>query len=65
MSNRGVIVLFGDDFQVWRAAAIPASVLETHARWTEWVRGWRVMATDALLNQGDDWTEMLRVSGGA
>jgi hypothetical protein len=59
-----VSVLFDDRFQVWRAAALPAAVLEESGRWVEHVRGWRVMATDALLDKGEDWTERLRAAAG-
>ena len=55
-----VIVLFDDDFRVWRAAHLTVAQLEQSARFIEHVKGHRVMATDALLDQGEDWTERLR-----
>jgi hypothetical protein len=54
-----VIVLFDDQFRVWRAAHLPVALLEQEARSVEHVRGFRVMATDALLDPGEDWTEWL------
>lgn len=60
--DAGVIVLFDDQFRVWRAAHLPVALLEQAARSVEHVRGFRVMATDALLDRGDDWTELLRAA---
>jgi len=57
-----VIVLFDDEFRVWRATRLAASVLEHRSRFIDHVRGFRVMATDALLDQGEDWTERLQVT---
>jgi hypothetical protein len=58
--DSGVIILFDDQFVVWKAAKLSSAQLEASARWIEHVKGWRVMATDALLGQGEDWTERLR-----
>jgi hypothetical protein len=58
--DAAVIVLFDDEFRVWRAAYVPVSVLEPRSRFVEHVRGYRIMATDALLDEGNDWTERLR-----
>jgi hypothetical protein len=55
-----VIVLFDDNFRVWRAARLAAGLLEQQSRFIEHVRGYRVMATDPLLEHGEDWTERLR-----
>lgn len=55
-----VIVLFDDDFRVWRAARLAVDLLEQQSWFVEHVRGYRVMATDPLLDQGEDWTERLR-----
>lgn len=60
-----VIVLFDDGFRVWRATRLPASLLEQQSRFIEHVRGYRVMAKDALLDQGEDWTERLRAASAA
>jgi hypothetical protein len=62
--DAAVIVLFDDDFRVWRAASIPAGGLEAHGRFGEYVRGFRIMATDSLLGTGDDWTDRLRAVEG-
>jgi hypothetical protein len=55
-----VIVLFDDEFRVWRAAKLPAETVKESARFVGHVSGHRVMATDALLDRGEDWTERLR-----
>jgi len=55
-----VIVLFDDGFRVWRAARLPVETLREHGRFVEHVRGHRIIARDALLDAGDDWTELLR-----
>ena len=58
--DAAVIVLFDDEFRVWRAARVPVEELEARGRLTEHVRGFRIMATDSLLDSGDDWTDRLR-----
>jgi hypothetical protein len=58
--DAAVIVLFDDEFRVWRAARLPVEVLEEVARFVGHVKGYRVMATDALLDRGEDWTELVR-----
>jgi hypothetical protein len=58
--DAAVIVLFGDDFGVWKAARVPIDVVQEAARPDAHVRGSRVLATDALLARGEDWTERLR-----
>jgi hypothetical protein len=55
-----VIVLFDDEFRVWKAARLPVGVLEEVARFVSHVKGYRVMATDALLDRGEDWTDRVR-----
>jgi hypothetical protein len=57
--NAAVIVLFDDEFRVWRAARLPVEILERTARFNEHVRGFRVIASDELLARGEDWTERL------
>jgi hypothetical protein len=44
----------------WRAAQFEADVLQEAARFTNYVRADRVMAIDALLDQGEDWSERVR-----
>ena len=63
--DAAAIVLFDDEFRVWRAARVPVEVVKAEARFTEHVRGFRVMAVDALLDQGEDWTERLRAAANA
>lgn len=58
--DAAVIVLFDDEFRVWRATRLPVAVVKQAARFSEHVRGSRVLATDALLDRGEDWTERLR-----
>lgn len=60
--DAGVVALFDDQFRVWRATHLPVAVLEQEARSVEHVRGFRVMATDGLLDRGEDWTERLRAA---
>lgn len=60
--NAAVIVLFDDEFRVWRASRVAVEVLEEAARFIDHVSGYRVMATDALLDRGEDWTERLRAA---
>ena len=55
-----VIVLFDDDFAVRRAARLSVDTLRESAVFMKHVNGWRVIATDDLLDQGEDWTERLR-----
>jgi hypothetical protein len=62
--DSAVIVLFDDEFRVWRAARIPVAELKAHGRFGEHVRGFRIMATDSLLDSGEDWTEQLRAVEG-
>lgn len=58
--DAAVVVLFDDDFCVWRAARLPVETFQAAARFVEHVSGYRVFATDELLDAGDDWTERLR-----
>jgi hypothetical protein len=57
-----VVVLFDDQFRVWRATHLAVALLEAHSRFIEHVRGYRVMATDTLLGLGEDWTERLQAA---
>jgi hypothetical protein len=58
--DAAVVVLFDDAFRVWRAAWLPVETVRAAARFSEHVRGYRVIATDALLERGDNWTDRLR-----
>jgi hypothetical protein len=58
--DAAVIVLFDDEFRVWRAAHLRAELLQESARFVGHVSGYRIMARDDLLACGDDWTERLR-----
>lgn len=60
--DAAVIVLFDDDFAVWRAAKVPQSAIEAASAYVEHVNGYRVIARDPLLDAGEDWTERLRVA---
>ena len=58
--DAAIVVLFDDNFRVWRAARLPVETFKTAARFVEHVSGYRAFATDELLDAGDDWTERLR-----
>ena len=58
--DAAVVVLFDDEFRVWRASRLPLETFRGAARFVEHVRGYRVFATDDLLERGDDWTERLQ-----
>lgn len=60
--DAAVVVLFDDDFRVWRASKVAVEVLREVARFVGHVSGYRVMATDSLLDRGEDWTERLRAA---
>jgi hypothetical protein len=60
--DAALVVLFDDEFRVWRATRLPVSQLERVARFVEHVKGYRVVANDALLDQGEDWTERLQLA---
>jgi len=58
--DAAVIVLFDDNFVVWKAARIPVKAVQDASRSDVHVGGSRVYATDELLARGEDWTERLR-----
>ena len=58
--DAAVIVLFDDGFRVWRAARVPVDAMQDGSRFVQHVSGYRVLATDAFLDRGEDWTERLR-----
>jgi hypothetical protein len=58
--DAAVVVLFDDAFRVWRAARLSVEALKAAARFSEHVRGYRVLATDDLLDGGENWTDRLR-----
>ena len=58
--DAAVIVLFDDDFRVWKAARVPADALRAQARFVQYVSAERIIASDALLALGEDWTDRLR-----
>ena len=60
--DRGVIVLFDDDYGIFRCVALPADVLRAHATYRKHVNGDVVRATDALLNHeaAEDLTDKLK-----
>lgn len=55
-----VVVLFDDDFNVWRVARIPTEPVRASSRYNEHVRGWFVTANDKLLDAGEDWTQQIQ-----
>jgi hypothetical protein len=58
--DAAVIVLFADDFRVWRAPRIPVDVLREGSRFSEHVRGDLVFGRNELLDRGEDGTDRLR-----
>jgi len=58
--DAALVILFDDDFRVWRATRLPVQLIEQQSTFVEHVRGFRVMVTDALLDQGQDWTKRIR-----
>lgn len=60
--DRAVIVLFDEDYEIYRCVALPQAVLEEHAKYRSHVNGHVVQATDALLDHaaGEDLTDALR-----
>jgi hypothetical protein len=58
--DAAVVVLFDDEFRVWKAAKLEVSLVESVSRFVGHVKGYRVIANDALLERGEDWTEKLR-----
>ncbi len=58
--DAALVVLFDDEFRVWRATRLPVETFRGAARFVEHVSGYRVSATDELLDRGEDWTERLR-----
>ena len=60
--DAAVVVLFDDEFRVWRAARLPLETFQAAAQFVERVSGYRVFATDDLLDRGEDWTERLRAA---
>lgn len=62
--DAAIIVLFDDQFRVWKAAKLLPAQLQPVARLVTRFNSYRVIATDALLEQGEDWTGRLREAEG-
>jgi hypothetical protein len=62
--DAALVVLFDDEFRVWRAARFPVDRLRDGARFSQHVRGFRILATDKLLDTGEDWTQRLKAVEG-
>lgn len=58
--DAAVIVLFDDNFRVWRATRLPVEFVQAAGHFKRHVRGTVVFATDELLDLGEDWTDSLR-----
>ena len=58
--DAAVIVLFDDEFKVWKAACLPTADLRNQARHSRHVNGELVFATDDVLKEAEDWTDRLR-----
>lgn len=61
--DRAVIVLFDQDYSVFRCVALPRDVIKGAATYRQHVNGYVVRATDGLLDHSDaeDLTESLRI----
>jgi len=57
--DAAIVILFAETFQVQRAARLAVATIRDAARWQEYVKGWRLLATDELLAQGEDWTALV------
>ncbi len=57
--DAAVVVLFNDEFKVWKSACLSVETLKEGARYSKHVNGELVFATDDLLSKGQDWTERL------
>ena len=60
--DAAMIVLFDDEFSVWKAAKLPAATVQAHSRRVEHVNGWRFNARDDILELGEDWTPRLQAA---
>lgn len=58
--DAAVIVLFDDEFEVWKAGCLPTADLQGLARHSKHVNGELVFATDEVLDKAEDWTDRLR-----
>lgn len=60
--DAAVIVLFDDNFRVWRAARVPVTVMKEAAYYSQHVRGYTIYAKEELLIhlEVEDWTDRLR-----
>lgn len=65
--DRAVIVLFDEDYDIYRCAALPMAVLKEHSSYREHVNGYVVRATEALLAhpEAEDLTDALRTVSSA
>ena len=63
-SDAAIIVLFDDQFRVWKTGKLLPAQFQAVARLVTRFNSYRVMATDALLEQGEDWTDRLREAEG-
>jgi hypothetical protein len=60
--DRGVVVLFEDDYSIHKCVALPVDILREHATYRAHVNGDVVRVTDALMEHPDaeDLTDALR-----
>jgi len=57
-----IIVLFDEALTVWRASKLELAVLEEASNFIKHDNGRRVMATNGLMEQGEDSTDPLRTA---
>ncbi len=56
-----VVILFSNnDLSINKASELEALIVKQHARYVKHVNGWRLIATEQVLDQGVDVTERLR-----
>jgi hypothetical protein len=54
-----LVVLFDERYGVWKATRFSVEQLKENSSHTAWVKVDRVLATDKLLEQGEDWTRKM------
>lgn len=60
--DEAVIVLFDDDYRVWRCISLPCEIMKERARYRKHVNGFVARATNDLLNHptASDYSDQLR-----
>ena len=60
--DEAVIVLFDDDYRIWRCVSLPCEVLKERSKYRKHINGFVARATDDLLNHpsATDYSDALR-----